>query len=125
MSGNGRMLNPTPRHLEDPLKLLGLTPGQWAAAFLGMLLAAIAFNYLPEFVPPKLRGFISVLLFGLPVLAATAASYAGVGVGRLAAHIWTYWTTPRVYLLDQPRTNGPTRIQLFDGGRSIDEHEDL
>ncbi len=121
----GRAIHPTPRHLEDPLKLLGLTPGQWAAAFIGMLLAAAAFNYLPGWAPIKLRLFASVLLFGLPVLASTAASYAGVGVGRLAAHIWTYWTTPRVYLPDQPRTNGPTRIQLFDGSPPVDEYEDL
>ncbi len=121
----GRAIHPTPRHLEDSLKLLGLTPGQWAAAFLGMMLAAATFNYLPELVSIKLRGFICVLLFGLPVLAATAASYAGVGVGRLAAHIWTYWTTPRVYLPEKPRTNGPTRIHLFDGTPPIDEYEDL
>ncbi len=121
----GRTIRPTPRHLEDPLKLLGLTPGQWAAAFIGMLLAAVAFNYLPDFVPLKVRGFICVLLFGLPLLAASAASYAGVGVGRLAAHIWTYWTTPRVFLPNKPRTNGPTRIHLFDGSPPVDEYEDL
>ncbi len=121
----GRAIHPTPRHLEDPLKLLGLTPGQWAAAFIGMVLAAAAFNYLPEFVSLKMRGFASVVLFGLPVLAATAASYAGVGVGQLAAHIWIYWTTPRVYLPDKPRSNGPTRIHLVDGSPPIDEHEDL
>jgi hypothetical protein len=121
----GRTPHPTPRHLDDPLKLLGLTPGQWAAAFIGMLLAAIVFSYLPDFVPLKIRGFASVLLFGLPVLAASAASYAGVGVGRLAAHIWMYWTTPRVFLPDQPRTNGPTRIHLFDGSPPVDEYEDL
>ncbi len=121
----GRTIHSTPRHLEDPLKLLGLTPGQWAAAFLGMLLAAAAFNYLPDFVPVKIRGFASVVLFGVPVLATTTASYASVGVGRFFAHIWTYWTTPRVYLPDQPRTNGPTRIHLFDGMPQIDECEDL
>jgi len=121
----GRTIHPTPRHLEDPLKLLGLTPGQWAAAFIGMLLAAIVFNYLPDFMSVKIRGFASVLLFGVPVLAATAASYTGVGVGRLAVHIWTYWTTPRVYLPDQPRTNGPTKIHLFNGVTSVPEYEDL
>ncbi len=121
----GRTIHPTPRHLEDPLKLLGLTPGQWAAAFLGMLLAAAAFNYLPGFISIKLRAFATVVVFGAPVLAATAASYAGVGVGRLAAHIWTYWTTPRVYLPDQPRTNGPTRIYLVHGSPRVDEYEDL
>ncbi len=121
----GRVIHPTPRHLEDPLKLLGLTPGQWAAAFLGMLLAAAVFNYLPGFVPMKVRAFSSILLFGLPVLSATAASYAGVGVGRFFAHIWTYWTTPRVYLPDKPRTNGPIRIHLFDGAPPVDEYEDL
>ncbi|MDP9350978.1 MAG: hypothetical protein M3P51_05500 [Chloroflexota bacterium] len=121
----GRTIHPTPRHLEDPLKLLGLTPGQWAAAFIGMVLAAAAFNYLPVIIPIKVRGFICVLLFGTPVLAATAASYAGVGVGRFSTHIWTYWTTPRVYLPDQPRTNGPTRIHLFDGSPRVDEYEDL
>ncbi len=121
----GRTTHPTPRHLEDPLKLLGLTPGQWAAIFIGMLLAAAAFNYLPDFVSLKIRGFASVLLFGLPVLASTAASYAGVGVGRFFAHIWIYWTTARVYLPDKPRTNGPIRIHLFDGTPQIDEHEDL
>jgi len=121
----GRPIHPTPRHLEDPLKLLGLTPGQWTAAFIGMLLAAAAFNCLPELVSLKVRGFITILLFGLPVLAATAATYAGVGVGRLAAHIWTYWTTPRVYLPEKPRTNGPTRIHLVDGSPAVDEYEDL
>ena len=121
----GRTIHSTPRHLEDPLKLLGLTPGQWVAAFLGMLLAAAAFNYLPDFVPVKIRGFASVVLFGVPVLATTTASYAGVGVGRFFAHIWTYWTTPRVYLPDQPRTNGPTRIHLFNGVTSVHEYEDL
>ncbi len=121
----GRTIHPTPRHLEDPLRLLGLTPGQWAAIFIGMLLAAAAFNYLPELVPIKVRGFLCVLLFGLPVLAASAASYAGVGVGRFFAHIWTYWTTPRVYLPEKPRTNGPTRIHLFDGTPPVDEYEDL
>ncbi len=120
-----RTIHPTPRHLEDPLKLLGLTPGQWAAAFFGMLLAAAAFNYLPEFVSLKLRGFVSVLLFGLPVLASSAASYAGVGIGHFFAHIWTYWTSPRVYLPDKRRTNGPTRIHLFDGSPPVDEYEDL
>ncbi len=121
----GRTIHPTPRHLEDPLKLLGLTPGQWAAAFIGMVLAAATFNYLPDFASLKVRGFICVLLFGVPVLISTAASYAGVGIGRLAAHIWTYWTTPRVYLPARSRTNGPTRIHLFDGMPPIDEYEDL
>ncbi len=121
----GRTIHPTPRHLEDPLRLLGLTPGQWAAAFLGMVLAAAAFNYLPVLTPIKLRLFITMLLFGAPVLAATAASYAGVGVYRLFAHIWTYWTKPRVYLPDKPRTNGPVRIHLFDGALPVDEYEDL
>ncbi len=121
----GRTIHPTPRHLEDPLRLLGLTPGQWAAAFLGMVLAAAAFNYLPVLTPVKLRLFITMLLFGLPVLASTAASYAGVGVGRLAAHIWTYWTKPRIYLPDKPRTKGPVRIHLVDGALPVDEYEDL
>lgn len=121
----GRTIHPTPRHLEDPLKLLGLTPGQWAAAFLGMVLAAAAFDYLPDFVPLKLRAFSSMMLFGLPVLAATAAAYAGVGVLRLAAHIWTYWTSPRAYSPHLARTNGPTRIHLFEGARPTDESEDL
>ncbi len=121
----GRTIHPTPRHLEDPLRLLGLTPGQWAAAFVGMVLAAAVFNYLPDFVSLKVRGFASVILFGVPVLAATAASYAGVGVGRFLTLIWTYWTTPRVYLPDLPRTQGPTRIHLIDGGDSVDEYEDL
>ncbi len=121
----GRTIHPTPRHLEDPLRLLGLTPGQWAAAFLGMVLAAAAFNYLPGFVPLKIRAFTSIILFGLPLLAATAASYAGVGVGRLFAHIWTYWTSPRAYVPHEPRTKGPTRIQLFDGTPPTDDYEDL
>ena len=121
----GRTVHPTPRHLDEPLKLLGLTPGQWAAAFIGMLFAAAAFNYLPESVPLKVRGFASVMLFGLPMLAASAASYAGVGVGRFFGHIWVYGTTPRVYVPDKPRTNGPTRIHLFDGTPPLDEYEDL
>ncbi len=121
----GRPIHPTRRHLEDPLRLLGLTPGQWTAAFVGMLLAAALFDFLPGSVPLQLRGFGSVLLFGLPVLAATAAAYAGVGVGRFFAHIWTYWTSPRVYLPDLPRTRGATTVRLIEGDRSVDEYEYL
>lgn len=121
----GRTIHPTPRHLEDPLRLLGLTSGQWAAAFLGILLAAATFNLLPGSVPLKVRAFSGLLLFGLPVLVVTAASYAGVGVARLLAHIWTYWTTPHAYVPHKPRTNGPTRIQLFDGASPADDSEDL
>jgi hypothetical protein len=121
----GRTIHPTPRHLEDPLKLLGLTPGQWAAAFLGMVLAAAAFNLVPGSVPLQPRAFVAMLLFGLPLLGATAAAYTGVGVGRLAAHFWTYWTGPRAYSPHLPRTDGPTRIHLYDGRRPVDESEDL
>lgn len=121
----GRTIHPTPRHLEDPLRLLGLTPGQWVAAFVGMVLAAAAFNFLPEPVSLQPRAFVAMLLFGFPLLAATAAVYTGVGVGRLAAHIWTYWTGARVYSPHLPRTNGPTRIYLYDGRRPVDESEDL
>lgn len=121
----GRTIHPTPRHLEDPLKLLGFTPGQWVAGFLGMLLASLAFNYLPGFVSLQIRGFICMLLFGFPVLAATAAAYAGVGVGRLCVHLSAYWLRPRVYVPDRPRTNGPVTIHLFEGVPPVDEFEDL
>lgn len=120
----GRTPHPTPRHLEDPLLILGLTVGQWAAVAIGLGLAWAVLNVLPPGWPWRPRLFLTIIAAGAPLLCASAAAWTGVGVGRLARHLWTYWTSPRVYVPGPP-SKGPTRIALYDGAPPADEGADL
>ena len=65
--------NETYKHLEDPLRLSGLTVGQYAA-LCGTTLVAIVFGLYLSPLPPGVTMGVSLFLAGLPIALSYAVS---------------------------------------------------
>jgi hypothetical protein len=81
--------NETYKHLEDPLKLSGLTIGQYTA-LCGTTLVAIIFGlYLSPFSPGVTIG-VSLFLAGLPVSLSYAVSGADIAISDTLVFLYRW-----------------------------------
>lgn len=81
--------NETYKHLEDPLRLSGLTIGQYAA-LCGTTLVAIVFGlYLSPFSPGVTVG-VSLFLTGLPISLSYAVAGADVAISDTIVFLYRW-----------------------------------
>ena len=118
-----RELHPTPRHLDEPLRIAGLTVSQLVALVLGATLCLLCLTYLPGSITMSQRLVVGVVLGGLPVLLVSAAVYSGIGLLHLAGRIGQYTREAREYLPGPP-TEGPSELRLSETA-AYDTSDDL
>lgn len=90
------MQHSTYKHLEDRIKLSGLTLGQWALLFLGSVCSYGLAQLLP--LPGAWSLSIAVTIVGIPVSLALVASLSDFSVPALLAAVWRYRRSARNYL---------------------------
>jgi hypothetical protein len=81
--------NETYKHLEDPLRLSGLTIGQYAALS-GTTIAAIVFGLYISPLPAGVTMALSIFLAGLPISVSYAVSGFDVSVADTVAALWRW-----------------------------------
>lgn len=81
--------NETYKHLEDPLRLSGLTIGQYAALS-GTTIAAIVFGFYISPLPAGVTMALSIFLAGLPISVSYAVSGFDVSVAETIAALWRW-----------------------------------
>jgi hypothetical protein len=106
-----RTINRTPRHLDDPLKILGFSLGQWAVLAVGVFCLWGCLMLLPAAIPTTLRLSAGALLVGVPL----GLTFAGGGGARslleLPQRAWHSLSTP-ADLLPGPPQRGPLTLAL-------------
>lgn len=107
-----RRITRTPRHLDDPLKILGFTLAQWAVLAVGVLCLWGCLTYLPAAIPATLRLSLGALLVGVP-LGLTFAGSTARSVFELPCRAWHGLATPADYLPGPPR-RGPLALAFTD-----------
>jgi hypothetical protein len=108
-----RTINRTPRHLDDPLKILGFTLPQWAVLAVGALCLWGCLVLLPAGIPATLRLSLGALLVGVP-LGLTFAGGTARSVGELPRRLWHSVATPADFLPGPPR-RGPLALIVSEG----------
>ncbi len=115
-----RTINRTPRHLDDPLKILGFSLAQWGVLALGVLCLWGCLMLLPPIIPTTLRLSLGALLVGMPL----GLTFAGGGGARslleLPQRAWHSLATPADYLPAAPR-RGPLNLAFTEGARREEE----
>jgi hypothetical protein len=107
--------NETYKHLEDPLRLSGLTIGQYAA-MCGTTLVAIVFGLYISPLPTGVTMGLSLFLAGLPISVSYAVSGFDVSVTETIAALYRWaredkhflpgaGETPTGYVVAQVRTD--------------------
>jgi len=114
-----RRINRTPRHLDDPLKILGFSLAQWAVLALGVLCLWGCLMLLPAAIPTTLRLSLGALLVGVP-LGLTFAGSTARSVFELPRRVWHSIGTPSDYLPGPPR-RGPLMLTLIEGDAREEE----
>ncbi len=114
-----RMINRTPRHLDDPLKLLGFSLAQWAVLALGVLCLWACLMLLPAALPTTLRLSFGALMVGVP-LGLTFAGSTTHSIVELPRRLWHSIVTPSDYLPAPPR-HGPLMLTLTEGDAREEE----
>ncbi len=114
-----RTVNRTPRHLDDPLKLLGFSLAQWAVLALGVLCLWGCLMLLPAAIPTTLRLSVGALLVGVP-LGLTFAGSTARSVFELPRRVWHSIRTPSDYLPGPPH-RGPLMLTLTEGDAREEE----
>ncbi len=114
-----RTINRTPRHLDDPLRILGFSLAQWAVLALGVLFMWVCLMLLPAALPTTLRLSLGALLVGVP-LGLTFAGSTARSVFELPRRVWHSLATPADYLPGAPR-RGPLVLSLVEGTRREEE----
>jgi len=107
-----RTINRTPRHLDDPLRLLGFSLTQWAVLALGVLFLWLCLTLLPAAIPTTLRLSLGALMVGMP-LGLTFAGSTARSVFEVPRRAWHSLATPAEYLPGPPR-RGPLAVALVD-----------
>ncbi len=119
-----RTLHPTPRHLDDPLRLGPFTVAQWALIALSAVCVWLCLELLPVWVPNQARLSIAATLIGIPL----GIVYSGGGAGRasifeLPVRALRYAFSSREYVPGKPRT-GPLRLTLVEGKPREEDPDD-
>ena len=107
-----RTVHRTPRHLDDPLKILGFTLAQWLVLALGALLLWACLAFLPAFIPATLRLSLGAVLVGLP-LGLTFAADTARSLAELPRRVLHGLRAPTNYVPGPPH-RGPLRLVLTD-----------
>jgi hypothetical protein len=89
--------NETYKHLEDPLRLSGLTIGQYAA-LLGTALVAIVFGLYLSPLPPGVTMGLSLFVAGLPISLSYAVSGFDVAITETIAALYRWAREDKHYL---------------------------
>ncbi len=109
-----RTLHPTPRHLDDPLRLGPFTVAQWALIVLSAVCVWLCLQLLPGWVPTQARLSVSATLIGIPLGIVCAGGEAGrAGIFELPVRAIRYTLSPREYVPGKPHT-GPLSLMLVD-----------
>jgi len=116
-----RTINRTPRHLDDPLKILGFSLSQWAVLALGVLCLWGCLMLLPTVIPTTLRLSFGALLVGVP-LGLTFAGSTARSIGELPRRLWHSIGTPSDYLPGPPH-RGPLILTLIEGDAREEESD--
>ncbi|MDQ2784782.1 MAG: PrgI family protein [Chloroflexota bacterium] len=114
-----RTINRTPRHLDDPLKILGFSLAQWAILALGVLCLWACLMLLPAAIPTTLRLSLGALLVGVP-LGLTFAGSTTHSIVELPRRLWHSLATPADFLPGPPR-RGPLSLALTEGDAREEE----
>ena len=114
-----RTINRTPRHLDDPLKILGFSLGQWAVLAVGVFCLWGCLMLLPAAIPATLRLSVGALLVGVP-LGLTFAGSTARSIGELPRRLWHSVATPADFLPGPPRL-GPLVLILAEGDSQEEE----
>jgi hypothetical protein len=109
-----RTINRTPRHLDDPLKILGFSLAQWAVLALGVLCLWGCLMLLPAAIPTTLRLSLGALLVGVPLGLTLAGGGGARSLLELPHRVWHSVATPADYLPGPPG-RGPHSLALTDG----------
>ena len=107
-----RTVHRTPRHLDDPLKILGFTLAQWLVLALGALLLWACLAFLPAFIPATLRLSLGAVLVGLP-LGLTFSADTARSLAELPRRLGHGLVAPAQRVPGPPR-HGPTRLVLAE-----------
>jgi len=107
-----RTVHRTPRHLDDPLKILGFTLAQWLVLALGALLLWACLAFLPAFIPATLRLSLGAVLVGLP-LGLTFAADTARSLAELPRRVLHGLLAPTDYV-PGPSHHGPARLFLVE-----------
>jgi len=89
--------NETYKHLEDPMRLGGLTLGQWTA-LCGSALVAIVFGLYLSPLPPGVTIGISLFVAGLPIALSYAVSGVDLGLSDTLAAVYRWARSAKHYL---------------------------
>lgn len=89
--------NETYKHLEDPLRLNGLTIGQYAA-LCGTALVAIVFGLYVSPLPPGMTMGVSLFLAGLPISLSYAVSGFDVAISDTLGALYRWARSDKHYL---------------------------
>ena len=108
-----RSINRTPRHLDDPLRILGFSPAQWVVLVVGVAFLWACLVLLPPIIPTTLRLSCGALLVGLP-LGLTFAGGNARSIWELPRRVWHSLVTPTDYLPGPPQ-RGPVLLETHDG----------
>lgn len=106
-----RTLHRTPRHLDDPLKILGFTLAQWLVLALAADVLWACLALLPTLIPATFRLSVGAALVGVP-LGLTFAGDTARSLLDLPRRAWHSLITAAEYLPAPPR-RGPLGLVLI------------
>ena len=118
-----RTLHPSPRHLDDPLRLGPFTVQQWALLALCALATWACLEYLPAWVPGSARLSVASTLIGLP-LGLVWAGGGARSLFELPLRAARYALAAREYVPGETG-EGPLTLELLERRPSQeDTHDD-
>ncbi len=119
-----RTLHPTPRHLDDPLRLGPFTASQWVLIAVCAVCVWLCLELLPVWVPSQARLSFAATIIGLPIGLVWAGGGERSSIFELPLRALRYLFSPREYIPGQPST-GPLALALVDGKtREVDADDE-
>ncbi len=118
-----RTLHPTPRHLDDPLRLGPFTVAQWVLIAVCALCVWLCLELLPVWVPSQARLSFAATIIGVPIGLVWAGGGERSSIFELPVRAVLYAFSPREYIPGQPST-GPLSLTLVDGKPREEDADD-